>query len=108
MGRAEESAYTAVCSLDERILSAVTGQERELLSLMAHRDRAVQDCLRENPTAAILEDLQSRTSRLEAHFLHWRRSAIMELSKIDSHLRFLNEQESGSNRPTTPGLNYSA
>lgn len=108
MGSSTPSAFTAVCALDERILGAVAGEERDLLSWMAQRDRAVQECLRENPTPSLLEDLQARTSRLEAHFLHWRRSAIMELSQIDRHLRFLNEQQSGSNRPTTSGFNYSA
>ena len=30
--------------------------------------------------------------RLDDRFLHWRRSAITEMSLIDQHLRFLNEQ----------------
>ncbi|MBL8241533.1 MAG: hypothetical protein JNM66_29180 [Bryobacterales bacterium] len=89
------SAIEQVRLLDEQLLRAVAGQESEVASWLDARHRAIENLVRDTPQISLLEELQDRTRRLEDRFLHWRRSAIMELSLIDQHLRFVNEQQPG-------------
>lgn len=108
---ASELAAAAVIQirlLDELLLAAVAGQEREIADWIAQRQCAVQHLLQQGPSLADLEDLQDRTRRLEDRFLHWRRSSIMELSLIEQHLRYLHEQHPGSARPAPARINVSA
>jgi hypothetical protein len=86
--------------LDDQLLRAVAGQEKDVAEWMSARQKAIERTVRESPTGPILEELQDRTRRLEDRFLHWRRSAIMELSLIDKHLRFLSEQQPGNDGST--------
>ncbi|MFN0100778.1 MAG: hypothetical protein ACKV2U_01680 [Bryobacteraceae bacterium] len=91
-----ESAIAQIRSLDDLLLAAVAGQEPEVTAWMAQRKSCVERLILVGPTVAVLEELQDRTRRLEDRFLHWRRASIMELSLIDRHIRYLNEQRSGT------------
>lgn len=94
--------------LDELLLQTVPGQEPRVAAWIAERKSAVQEILDHSPTIAIVEELQARTRRLDDRFLHWRRSAITEMSLIDQHLRFLNEQRPGADAVLSTRFNLSA
>jgi hypothetical protein len=96
MDQATGSAIEQIRLLDEQPLRAVAGQEHEVAAWIVARQSAIERSLRETPTLPLLEELQERTRRVEDRFLHWRRSAIMELSLIEQHLRFLSEQKTGA------------
>jgi hypothetical protein len=102
------SGMTEVRLLDDLLLAAVTGQEREVSGWIAERERAVHQFIRERQNLEDVEELQERTNRLTDRFLHWRRTSIMELSLIEQHLRFLREQEPDSTIPFPVRINVSA
>lgn len=108
LGLLDSTKLRPVATLDAQILGATTGQEAQLLAWMDERAKAVQACLMQSPSVAEVEELQDRTRRLEEHFLHWRRAAIMELSQVDQHLKFLGEQQSSNNCSRSIGFDYSA
>ncbi|MBI2688804.1 MAG: hypothetical protein HYX27_21080 [Acidobacteria bacterium] len=93
-------------ALDAILLAAVPGSEPEILSHLLLRreliDRLVQSCRRPEK----LQEIQRRTIRLGEKFLHWRRTAIMDLSTIDQHLRYLNAQAPSSSAPQA-GIDFS-
>jgi hypothetical protein len=102
------AAMTEVRLLDDLLLAAVTGQEREVAGWIAERERTVRQLVRERPNLGDVEELQERTNRLTDRFLHWRRTSIMELSLIEQHLRFMREQEPDSANPVPVRINVSA
>lgn len=99
---------TEVRLLDDLLLAAVTGQEREVAGWIAERERTVRQLVREMPNLGDVEELRERTNRLTDRFLHWRRTSIMELSLIEQHLRFMREQEPDSENPVPLRINVSA
>lgn len=103
-----DSAFIQIRRLDDLLLAAVAGQEREVGDWIAQRERAIQLSLQQQPSLADLEELSDRTRRLEDRLLHWRRSAIMELSLIEQHLRYLDEQRPESGHPVPARISLSA
>jgi hypothetical protein len=83
-------------ALDERILSAVPGEERDIAEWMARRQTLIGTLAAACSTIEELDELAARTRRLEERFLHWRRTSIMELSEIERHVRYANAQRQDS------------
>ncbi len=91
---AEKSVSPAevIAGLDDLILAAVPGQESQIAGWLEARQSAVAKLVLDPPSIALVADTHRRTRRIEEKLLHWRRSAIMELSLIENHLRFVTEQ----------------
>lgn len=87
-------SLTELEELDRAILAAVPGEEPRLAEWMQQRHQAIEQLSRFNPQPYEIEEVKARTNQLEQKFLHWRRSSIMELSLIEQHMRYLNEQHS--------------
>jgi len=81
-----------LAALDEKLLTAVPGKEREVAEWMARRQTLIAAMVAACKDPQDLEELTARTRRLEDRFLHWRRTAIMELSEIERHVRYANDQ----------------
>ena len=94
--RTPEALVRQIEELDQLLLDAVAGQDDEIADWMEERRRAMQALPRTALERHLIDEIQVRTNRLEEKFLHWRRSFIMELSLLEQHLRFLNEQQSGT------------
>jgi len=107
MERAKDSELlaTRIAALDERLLATVAGQEAGMVRLMAERGSLISALVDAKPSAATLEAIEARTNQLQEKLLHWRRAAIMELSGIDQHQRYVNEQAPES---ATRGFDLSA
>lgn len=83
-------------TIDERLLRCCSGTEEEAGTCLRDRGATIDRILGANPNLADLEELQGRTARLEERCLHWRRTANMELSMIEQHLRFVTGQHPAS------------
>jgi hypothetical protein len=94
--RTPEELIRQIEELDQLLLDAVPGQDDDIADWMEERRRAIQALPRTALELVRIDEIQVRTNRLEEKFLHWRRSSIMELSLLEQHLRFLNEQQSGT------------
>jgi hypothetical protein len=96
-----ERQMAALVALDERLLAAVAGQEREVAEWMARRQTLIGTIASACTNLEDLSELDARTRRLEDRFLHWRRTSIMELSEIERHLRYANDQRPELNPSST-------
>lgn len=94
--------------LDERILATVPGDETAMADLLDRRHQALEAVLAQPLPVAEIEAIRSRTARMEEKVLHWRRTAMMELSDIDQHLRYLDQQVPGATCPAPTRLDISA
>lgn len=99
---------TQLAQLDEQILATVPGDEVAMIDLLDRRHQVLDAVLAQPIPLAEIEAIRARTARMEEKVLHWRRAAMMELSAIDQHLRYLDEQLPGSLCPAPTRLDISA